>query len=378
MICRLSCCAAIAAALIVPRPGAAQPTARPIPPVTRDSAGIRILEHRALSTHAIGFEQRPWLQLGGLQSDPDQEFDAKNPFLTVAQLSDGRLVASDMSSIKFFDATGKFEKSVGRKGNGPGEFQQLGLLCVTDRDSILTVDYTDRRIHIWDAQGRLARAHASAGLVSPRIPCFADGALLVRLPAPASPGTARHARVRPDGRVLSELGELPVSSPGLVGREVSIVPGATSVLVADPAAFEIRRLAFDGKPVTIVRVTAPLPPLTDAKWREIVTKSLPANLPRAELDAHVARLMAEPHALTLPAFRNVRVDSRNGIWIQHYSAPDTWSVIDSEGAQIGTLTVPVAAGSNRTPELIAVVGRSIVVRDRDADGAWRLSFYRLQ
>jgi 6-bladed beta-propeller len=72
----------------------------------------------------------------GIQGGPMYEFDR---VAGSARLHDGRIVVADggSSSLRFFDSTGIFLKSVGGRGAGPGEFQSLGFFSVMQGDTLV-------------------------------------------------------------------------------------------------------------------------------------------------------------------------------------------------------------------------------------------------
>ena len=70
----------------------------------------------------------------------------------------GSLYVLDMLAcdIKKFDRTGKFIKSIGRKGQGPGEFQMPYLIAV-GRNSFLVYDITSQKLNRLDLDGNFIR-----------------------------------------------------------------------------------------------------------------------------------------------------------------------------------------------------------------------------
>jgi hypothetical protein len=108
--------------------GTALDAQRPSPPRTRDSAGIRIIENATIKTNQIAFtiDSAPTLALGGLPDDARAEFDSRNPYSLAMRLSDGRIVATDRTSFKMFDARGRFIRTVGRSGAGPRQVSNGG------------------------------------------------------------------------------------------------------------------------------------------------------------------------------------------------------------------------------------------------------------
>jgi hypothetical protein len=56
-------------------------------------------------------------------------------------------------AIKVFDPNGKFIRSIGRKGEGPGEFSYLGSQTFLPDGKLLAMDSMGRRINLFDAEG---------------------------------------------------------------------------------------------------------------------------------------------------------------------------------------------------------------------------------
>ncbi|HJR36471.1 MAG TPA: hypothetical protein VJ817_16055, partial [Gemmatimonadales bacterium] len=109
---------------------------------TRDSLGIPIVENRAPAE-----VRAPWIldtssvvDIGSQSADPSQEFSG---FVIPVLLSDGRIVVanSGSSELRFFGPDGVWVKSVGRRGGGPGEFEDLGWLDAGAGDTLRTYDW---------------------------------------------------------------------------------------------------------------------------------------------------------------------------------------------------------------------------------------------
>ena len=104
---------------------------------TRDSAGIRIVDN-VKPVWAPGREwrlsEKPTLDIGSGSGVDDQ----LGRIVGVTRLSDGRVVVADQSSLqlKFYDASGRHLKSVGGKGQGPGEFRDFHTITRLAGDSI--------------------------------------------------------------------------------------------------------------------------------------------------------------------------------------------------------------------------------------------------
>lgn len=61
--------------------------------------------------------------------------------------------------IKVFDSTGSLLRSIGAKGEGPGEFQSIGYLSFLPDGRLLVLDFQARRTSLFDRQGKFTRSH---------------------------------------------------------------------------------------------------------------------------------------------------------------------------------------------------------------------------
>ena len=89
----------------------------------RDSAGIRIVENRAPTWRAGAgwrLSERPAVEIGSEGGDTTQLL---NRTWYGTRLSDGRIVLGQSSDLRMYSATGKFIRTIGRRGRGPGEFR---------------------------------------------------------------------------------------------------------------------------------------------------------------------------------------------------------------------------------------------------------------
>ncbi len=113
----------------------------------RDSAGIRIVENSGspLWREGEGWEFTEVLRIGVLEGEPEYEFGRVSG---IAVLSDRRIVVADAMAheLRFFSAEGVHELTVGRDGQGPGEFGDgLFYPVVGPGDTMLVFDRGNQR-----------------------------------------------------------------------------------------------------------------------------------------------------------------------------------------------------------------------------------------
>jgi hypothetical protein len=118
-----------------------------------------------------------------LEGDPAYEF---YEILGARRLTDGRIVIADggASEIRYYDSRGAHLVSVGREGEGPGEFGGISSMATTSGDTVLVLDWRNRRVSYFDPSGTFHRSvplhflsemGGSPTLMSP----FDDGTLIV-------------------------------------------------------------------------------------------------------------------------------------------------------------------------------------------------------
>lgn len=116
----------------------------------RDSAGIPIVENFGMPMwrEGEGWVFTEVLRIGTVEGDPEYEF---GNVTGIAVLSDRRIVVADALAheLRFFSPDGVYQSSVGRQGQGPGEFggDQLWPF-VGPGDTLLVIDRGNQQAHV--------------------------------------------------------------------------------------------------------------------------------------------------------------------------------------------------------------------------------------
>ena len=117
-----------------------------------DSAGIRIVTSPPGDAVYAELATEPALSVGLLDGPDEFLF---GDIESVARDASGNLVVADEQAleIRIFDPEGGYLRSLGREGEGPGEFLNLTGAWTLADGSIVTVDYRLDRITRFDAAG---------------------------------------------------------------------------------------------------------------------------------------------------------------------------------------------------------------------------------
>lgn len=346
---------------------AGAPAARPIS-VVRDSQGVVIVTNRDVGwTRSKPWTVRsvPLLTVGAETGADDYRF---NGIVALVSLPDGGLAVADGSnSIRRYDESGHYVSTIGRDGDGPGEFRTISLLRLFGDDSLIVWDMALRRITIISTSGRVGRM--SGGPSIPgfffAVDLFADGSLL-GLHAPgldlrgATPGLVSTPLnvLRYDARTLAldtiarVRGGTAVVEGGAHPRIVSVpfspdplaAALGSNVYCGSGYSFEIRMYGDTGGLRRVVRLERPNPPLTRRRIRDFIARQAggaKTDDGRREIEASLSKL---PYPKFLPAFDGLVTDPIGNLWLSQNPAgprePTTWTVFDPGGHLLGDVRTP--------------------------------------
>ncbi|MFC1662004.1 6-bladed beta-propeller [Gemmatimonadota bacterium] len=353
--------------------GCEGPSPDSLPPgfTVRDSAGVRVMENLEPAwSDGEGWRIGDLLtSVGELEGDPSLLLYRVSDG---TRLSDGRVVVanSGTSELRFFDAEGRFLRSVGRVGGGPGEFQSDNTIRALVRlpgDTLLTWDIYGQNLSLFDPEGEFVRATrlAFSGRMYFWRGIFPDRNLLMALRNPDAPtltGAGVFPRLVRLVNISSEGDSLGVYMDYDEGawhyktsgdharmlepplhRVSTLKVGGDRVYLASGESNEYVVLGRDQAPILISRRLIPPDPVTEedrARHLVDVLEGAPENA-----QPLIRRDLADiPLPDFLPPYRRMMVDSEQNVWLEDYSispgAPNSWAVFDSSGRWLGGVTLP--------------------------------------
>ena len=351
-----------------------------------DSAGVRIIENSARKDAPVRFRlgDKPLVEVGGIEPNPDEEFDHKQGYLRGVRLSNGGLAVMDVSRVHYFDASGKRIRIVGRRGGGPEEFQYLTSICRTRGDTIILNDSHNRRLSVLDGSGRILRTILRGDNGSaPFDFCLDDGSLVLqRSIGELGARQYRLTRLRTDGSIVNLVGTFDANGFDMVTMVApTIAASGDALYYGDPFASEIRIYDLSGSLRRVIRTADQGDRITDAEAEKRMAMTIPRNVTAAERTARMERMRARPHARTWPVFRQLTVGADGTIWVQDfnktYPSPDGWTAIDSTGRIVGRLVIPAVPERAIRLEVQSFGRDYVMLRRFDADGATSLAIYPL-
>lgn len=336
--------------------------------VVRDSGGVRIIDNRGPGLNA----QRAWridrdpvLRIGGEPADTDT-LNEVQLVMGITRLTDGRTAVGVQASnaVRFYDTRGKFVGSAGRRGQGPGEFQQIMGVWAIRGDTLIVGDLGELEIFTGAGEFVTQGASRSRGdrFVFPTS-VLTDGSYLGVLRDVAAPPPAGRTRisvpvihVSRDGQRVDTIGTYLMQEQVFDGRQrygVGVAFSGTSIVegndrrffIASPTKPEIGEYTLSGLQTRLIRlpdrgITTPKEAIQAHRaWFQ----TMPGEDGRPMSPAMKARfaqmLERTVYAERLPNFGALIVDRSGNLWVQRY---DYRSEFRTPGP-VRTQTMPVAS-----------------------------------
>jgi hypothetical protein len=340
----------------------------------RDSAGVTIVENSGgtwQGGEVWAVNPEPAVDIGVLEGAAEyQLFRVRD----ARRLDNGNIVvANGGTELRFYDPTGTYLYTAGREGGGPGEFQNLAWIKPYLGDSLLTYDFNQVRMSLWDQDGNFGRSYK----ISPQgdvgfilgVGVFADGTLLAKAPLMFRGGITEGA-VRDDEEyhTYSMEGEL-IDTVGMfagphqfikAGRDGNMVmveaitppfgrssfmePFGDKLYFGSGDSYEIERRSKDGTLEQLIRRDTPTRPVTADDVERFIESEI-ADIEDAN-DRRDRRQLYEEMAVpeTMPAYEDLKVDDVGNLWVADYEPdPDAdllWTVFDPDGRMLGQVVLP--------------------------------------
>jgi hypothetical protein len=337
-----------------------------------DSAGVKV----AVSPRSAWASGAGWR----IDSVPSVEIGVESgeePYMlsrvfAALRLPDGRILVSNSASgeIRVFDGSGRFIRSVGRTGNGPGEFGRYSAVRFwrLSDGSFIADDGGNLRVHLFDstlAYARTVRIQSTEdGLRAFFQGPFSDGSWLTLALVPElrnEPGTYRRSsqkfvRFNADGTPRVALRDVEgrtrfVHQFGSITR-FPFVPFTSEPLatvsedrlwILPGGAAELEERDLDGALMRLVRLGLDVPRTADI-YDAYVSASLASmdSTQRAQYEHFYG--LTHPMPEQVPAFQAMLVDAAAHVWLERYRLPgDTvsrWEVVAPDGRWLGTVNAP--------------------------------------
>ena len=336
----------------------------------RDSAGVQIVEGRLRERGpAWRVAAAPLVEIGSSPGASSPLYQVVSAF----RMSDGRIVVASArtGTLGIYAADGRPLRTVGRPGDGPGEFRQLFWAGRLRGDSIGAWDVVLGRFSVFDPSGQFVRSMApgaGAGMFPQLHAALADGSVVLAAGMDPSRPMAMAAGVRrdtavflvvgPDGAVRDTLARVPGSEQYLMtpaggGFVMHPLPfGRTTASAAQGSRFAVGTgdtyqlsVYEPGRGLRkVIRGGRERRRVTEGdvrRYRETMV-TMGAEGARHQQRQFLAEV---PFPERMPAFTALLADGRGNWWIADPPAADgagesIWHLVSDGGRLLGSVRVP--------------------------------------
>lgn len=326
-----------------------------------DSAGVEIVLSSEPRETPLRVDSVPDLRIGGPAATGPEQFGSVQGIVVA---SDGSIWVADRQSadVRVFEHDGSHRTTIGRRGDGPGEFQVIRLLGEAG-DSIAVVDDRGGRLSWFDRSGallsdtRIASPEGTSALVYGIRP---DGGLAGVRQQILPPGSVEPGEVV-GGAVEFVVWPHPEATPRVFAAAPTttwLFTGTASV----PIPFTTTASLAVGSMLVAAGGTVPEVRFhTEAGLERIARTDRPARAVDTEMRSDYATFVRDVYpetrqrdfldALehpavpdTVPAYTRLLIDSEGLVWAQRFRAdPRThgdWDVYGVDGALVGVVPNP--------------------------------------
>ena len=287
------------------------------------------------------------LRIGSL----DDTCDALDRVISLAVDGDGLIYAADWRAdeIQVFSPRGECVRTIGRSGEGPGEFGMLAGIVWQPPGYLWAMDAGENRLTVFDPLGTVLATHRLQLGPAASLPWWmrvdADDRLhfwrpdldrilmyepgpgldsLGSFPVPqAPPSVTDTEQVRRGGSTLFVQRSIPYSSP----RVRWTVNPDGNVWLASTNEFVLHETTYSGDTLRTVRLDRP-PPRLEGQERDSIAAA--AGIPARRLPTHKY------------ALENIRTSPDGWVWVETAKgAIQAWEVFDERGYHLGRVASPV-------------------------------------
>lgn len=310
------------------------------------------------------------MPLVDIGSADGEESELLNGAESAWRSADGGIFFSNTGTqeIRYYDSTGRFLRSIGRRGGGPGEFDPFGAMNLAPvREGVLAGDDQNMRVHLFGGDGKLIRTVlllpgetvprptflagfdsflVVEGRAFPTKPTetWIDSAHIFRYRLDGSPANAVTAVPRRSYRAVSSGNESPMFLTVPMTPTLALLADSSSLLTRASAEPIVERWSWGGHLLARHRWGGGQR-RRSADYVDRYRKSLLARSDgsfRRAVEALYRQGPAPPE--WVPTHTRLVEGPDGTVWIQHYhfdwEPEGRWDVLDRTGRWLGTVAMP--------------------------------------
>ena len=265
------------------------------------------------------------------------------------QLSGGTYVIADNANnqLHFYSANGRFIRTAGRRGAGPGEFEAVRWLGECSRDSVYAFDFLQNRISVFALDGTFVRSFSPPAALVGFVRCTLDGTMLY-IASGGTSGLTRRGVIQTSentGKLLYRTPELLLDEGRPLGNSIKVAIAPEGLAYGNGDSAFVTTISVRGEaPHRLPAGIASREP-TDAN-RKAALEYWARVTNGTEYDYEQMRIVIRklPPVKTLPAYTDLFIDNiTKALWVKTSTLGDPSTILERrglDGAMQGTATLP--------------------------------------
>jgi hypothetical protein len=320
-----------------------------------DSSGIALITNRG-PDRLLSATFTPRLTLGGKDDGPESFFRVVRGSVAVDGAGNIHVLDFEAKTIAIFDSTGKYIRTLGRPGDGPGELRFPNTVRTTADGRVSVFDFSKEGIVRWNADGTLLPSMRVKATSPIQDLAFTDEGVVYSYTDFAEEGKDERSvlqveradtveelvvQARPQPKMLSFKNcGIMLRLPPLFTPELSWSTNEHRIAWTSKVAYEIDIRDPGGKRSVVRRDLAPREATLDLAQREVgdSMRVRASTIQCAVGPSEVAE--ARGFAAVMPSIRTVVIAPDGSLWVQRMTPRTDPAVIDlftASGEYRGTL-----------------------------------------
>ncbi len=327
----------------------------------------------------------PVTDIGGTTPSGDVAFLS---VVGAVRLSNGTIVVGDnyASAIRYFDSLGQRIRSVGREGNGPGEFRAIHWIGRCGGDSVFVWD--TRAVTVLTSSGAVARTFRvpadTIGAPQPVfIACGPGSAIALLAPnyrafrinsKSAMPVPGVLVLADRTGHLTRTVDSVSIAQQTPFGHRTQLALSTDRVFVGPEDSARVLVFGLDGSSRGSLAIGIDGRPVSDREYERAIEQRAAVFSDETTRKQNIELMRRVPKPQTLAPYSALFAVGHDTLWAQVSAPGDSVTVLDAVGPD------GKPAGEARIPRDLRVLdmGRDFILGEYDApDGDQHVALYRM-
>ena len=211
--------------------------------------GATIFSAYAEQLHAQAYRGVAGIRIRAMAPTPTSEM---GDIVSAVQLTSGIFVVADNINrqLHFYGAGGRFVRSVGAPGDGPGEFRAIRWIGECGRDSVYVLDTTLQRMSVFAPDGKFVRSFPPAAINVAQFRCTIDGTVAYLIESTQRANMSQWGVIQTvdhTGKLLYRSPEMMMIEGRPLGKQIAVAIAAEGLIFGNGDNASLTMMSVKGE-----------------------------------------------------------------------------------------------------------------------------------